>query len=113
MLWTINILPLRRILRVGVLRSFGAHRPLSLVFLLSAFCFLPSAHGASPWTRQPSGTMAWLHSVYFLDQNHGWVAGSNGTLLATTDGGATWRKLSSLTRDTLQDVYFADKEVGW
>src|SRR5256885_15681266 len=80
--------------------------------LLSAFCILPSAFSAT-WTRQKSGTMAWLHSVYFLDQNRGWVAGSNGTLLKTTDSGATWNKVSTFTRDTLRDVYFADDNRGW
>jgi len=82
------------------------------LLLLTAHCSLLTVF-ASPWTRQPSGTMAWLHSVFFLDRNRGWVAGSNGTLLTTTDGGATWKKLSTLTKDTLQDVYFADTEVGW
>jgi photosystem II stability/assembly factor-like uncharacterized protein len=57
--------------------------------------------------------MAWLRSVYFLDQNRGWVAGSNGTLLQTTDGGVTWKKLLPLTHDTLHDVYFANENVGW
>src|SRR5438105_12695545 len=80
--------------------------------LLIAHCSLLTVF-ASPWTRQPSGTMAWLRAVYFLDQSRGWVAGSNGTLLRTTDGGATWKKLSPLTKDTLQDVYFADTEAGW
>src|ERR1051326_3528681 len=80
--------------------------------LLAVFCILPSAYSAS-WTRQTSGTMAWLHSVYFLDQSRGWVAGSNGTLLRTTDGGATWKKLSTLTQDMLHDVYFADEKLGW
>jgi len=42
---------------------------------------------AASWTRQSSGTMAWLHSVYFLNEQRGWAAGSNGALLATTDGG--------------------------
>ena len=57
--------------------------------------------------------MAWLQSVYFLDQNRGWVAGSSGTLLQTTDGGASWKKVLALTKDTLHDVYFADENVGW
>src|SRR5438132_5910174 len=57
--------------------------------------------------------MAWLHSVYFLDQDRGWVAGSNGTLLQTIDGGTTWKRMSLLTKETLQDVYFADEKVGW
>jgi photosystem II stability/assembly factor-like uncharacterized protein len=86
--------------------------PRLLILLLSAFCFLPSAF-ASSWTCEPSGTMAWLRSVYFLDQNRGWVAGSGGTLLQTTDGGETWKRLLPLTRDTLHDVYFADENVGW
>jgi len=57
--------------------------------------------------------MAWLRSVYFLDQDRGWVAGSNGTLLRTTDGGATWKKILTLTKDTLHDLYFADEKTGW
>jgi photosystem II stability/assembly factor-like uncharacterized protein len=84
----------------------------SVVFLLTAYCSLLTASAAT-WTRQPGGTMAWLRAVCFLDQNHGWAAGSGGTLLETTDGGYTWRKLSALTKDNLRDVYFADERVGW
>jgi len=57
--------------------------------------------------------MAWLHAVYFLDQDHGWIAGGNGTLLSTTDGGVTWNKASLITKDSLIDVYFADSANGW
>jgi len=80
--------------------------------LLTAFWLLPSAYGSS-WARQRSGTMAWLHAVYFLDQNHGWVAGSGGTLLETADGGQTWNKLHPPTTDALRDVYFANDHDGW
>ena len=86
---------------------------LTLFFLLlTAHCSLLTANAAT-WTRQQTGTMSWLHGVYFLDQNHGWVAGSGGTLLETVDGGQTWRKLNSLTKDNLRDVYFADEKIGW
>ena len=57
--------------------------------------------------------MAWLHAVYFLDRDRGWVAGSGGTLLGTKDGGQTWKRLHPLTKDTLHDVYFANENVGW
>jgi photosystem II stability/assembly factor-like uncharacterized protein len=106
-------------LRLSVARKYSTCRevmPRSLVtafcLLLSAFCLLPSAYGSS-WTRQRSGTMAWLHAVFFLDQNHGWVAGSGGTLLETTDGGQTWTKVRPSTTDTLRDVYFANDHDGW
>ena len=114
MLCTMNILRRRDGAGAKIFRALTAHRSLLTFFLLllTAHCALVTVF-ASPWTRQPSGTMAWLHSVYFLDRNQGWVAGSNGTLLTTTDSGVTWKKLSTLTKDTLQDVYFGDKEVGW
>jgi len=91
-----------------------AHRPLLTFFflLLTAHCSLLTV-AAATWTRQPTGTMSWLHGVYFLDQNRGWVAGSGGTLLQTIDGGQTWRKLNTLTRDNLRDVYFANERIGW
>ncbi|MDX6385468.1 MAG: hypothetical protein QOK48_3041 [Blastocatellia bacterium] len=95
------------------------HRKPAIVFLLPAFClllsafFLPSANAAASWSRQPTGTMSWLHGIYFLDQNRGWVAGSGGTLLETIDGGQSWRKLNTLTRDNLRDVYFANEKIGW
>jgi photosystem II stability/assembly factor-like uncharacterized protein len=114
---TINIAPLRD-QQKSTTRTFcllsPAARRLLFVFalLLTAHCSLPTA-SAGNWTRQPTGTMAWLHGIYFLDQNRGWIAGSSGTLLETIDGGQTWRKLYPLTKDNLRDVYFANEKVGW
>ena len=68
---------------------------------------------SAAWTRQRSGTMAWLHAVYFLNPTTGWVAGSNGTLLFTNDGGRSWRAMRRPTEDALRDVYFSDQEKGW
>src|SRR4030095_12547938 len=72
------------------------------------------AQAQSPgWAKVNAGTMAWLHSVFFLDQNRGWVVGSKGTFLATTDGGKTWRQKASVTTDVLRDIYFVDEQNGW
>jgi len=125
MLGTIKISPLRGEPILAPLTILGRARdassflpaadcllPTVLCFLLTALCLLPSASAAT-WTRQSAGTMAWLRAVYFLDQNHGWVAGSGGTLLETVDGGQSWRKLRPLTTDNLRDVYFANEKIGW
>jgi photosystem II stability/assembly factor-like uncharacterized protein len=95
-----------------LLRSASCLLPPAFCLLLSAFCLLPSAYG-SAWTHQQSGTMAWLRAVYFLNETHGWVAGTNGALLETLDGGNHWKKLLLLTKDTLHDVYFANETTGW
>jgi photosystem II stability/assembly factor-like uncharacterized protein len=79
--------------------------------LLTAYCF--SARAAGVWTKQRSGSFAWLHALYFLDENRGWAAGGKGTLLRTDDGGNLWRTLPRPTDDSIKDVYFADERNGW
>lgn len=83
---------------------------LSLLFCLPLF-FSPSAYGA--WSRQESGTMAWLRAVYFLDEQKGWAVGGNGALLSTVDGGGKWQVQRRPSEDTLRDVYFASDQLGW
>lgn len=94
-------------------------RPLSTAFYLllllpTAYCLLPSsAFAAGAWTRQRSGSFAWLHAVYFLDENKGWAVGGRGALLSTDDGGNVWRSRTRPVEDTLRDVYFSDEQNGW
>jgi photosystem II stability/assembly factor-like uncharacterized protein len=54
-----------------------------------------------------------LYGVYFTDPNHGWVVGSDGTLLLTTDGGASWLKRDSGVSAHLYGVHFTDPNHGW
>ena len=42
------------------------------------------------WLRLSSGTSTDLSSVYFVDAETGWAAGSNLVIMHTGDGGATW-----------------------
>ncbi|MGH9902024.1 MAG: WD40/YVTN/BNR-like repeat-containing protein [Pyrinomonadaceae bacterium] len=99
--------------------SSGARRTVISFLLLSVCCLPPatfcrSAFGAGAvWTRQHSGTMAWLRSVYFLDAETGWAVGGKGTLLATSDGGKNWKAMPRPTEDALRDVYFFDARTGW
>lgn len=87
---------------------------LSRVSLCLLLLLLFSSPLSAAWRQQASGTMAWLHAVYFLDERRGWVAGSNGTLLYTADGGESWNLAERRpTEDTIRDLYFADERTGW
>src|SRR6185436_5571358 len=66
-------------------------RPMIKALLFLLLLAAPVFAQTGTWARQRAGTMAWLHSVYFLDQNRGWAIGSKGTLLQTIDGGNTWK----------------------
>lgn len=65
------------------------------------------------WTKQNSGTLAWLKTVYFVNERTGWIGGGNGTLLTTKDGGDTWKKAEKITSDTIRQIYFTDENNGW
>jgi photosystem II stability/assembly factor-like uncharacterized protein len=83
---------------------------------IAAWCLavvLSPAVLSGEWRKQPSGTLAWLHSIYFLNVQTGWIAGSNGALLTTDDGGATWKATAKPTEDNLRDVFFLDAKTGW
>ncbi|MGA9998461.1 MAG: YCF48-related protein [Pyrinomonadaceae bacterium] len=92
-------------------KRFDASPRLLCVVAMILACVVSAQAGV--WQRQQSGTMAWLHAVFFLDQSRGWAAGSNGALMRTTDGGATWQAARRPTEDALQDIAFVDAQNGW
>lgn len=82
-----------------------------LVVICCLFCFQTAR--SAEWTTVRSGTLAWLHDVYFFNGNKGFVAGSGGTLLATNDGGKSWEKRKIFIEDTIEQIHFTDENNGW
>jgi photosystem II stability/assembly factor-like uncharacterized protein len=83
-----------------------------LCLLVPVFARFTVAQTGS-WSKQRTGSLAWLHSVYFLNQNRGWAIGSKGTILATVDGGLTWQPTPPSSTDVLRDIIFVDQNNGW
>lgn len=65
------------------------------------------------WVKQESKTLAWLHDIYFVNENKGFIVGSGGTFLATDDGGKTWKKEKNFTTDNIRQIHFLDEKTGW
>jgi photosystem II stability/assembly factor-like uncharacterized protein len=84
-------------------------KKLSIIVLCLAFFQNVNAE----WKKQNSKTLAWLHSIHFADRNNGWIVGSNGTILKTTDGGENWQAQKKFNEDNIRDVYFSDVKNGW
>ena len=82
-------------------------------FLIVLFVASTALAQTGTWAKQPAGTMAWLHAVFFFDQNRGWAAGGKGTLLQTLDGGNTWKSRGAPTDDLVRDIFFIDEKNGW
>lgn len=68
---------------------------------------------AGNWATLPSGNSQGLYSVWFIDARTGYVAGSGGVLLKTSNGGEAWQSLTSNTTEDLLAVRFLDHSQGW
>ena len=80
------------------------------IILLCLICFQTAQ---AEWTKHNANTLAWLHDVYFLDKDTGWIGGSNGTFLKTSDGGKNWNKEKNITEDTIRQIYFINSKNGF
>lgn len=80
-------------------------------------------NGGMNWERSELPFLYSTASIYFIDENNGWIVGReekvNQTgsytelILNTRDGGKTWRKQSIGIYNPLRKVFFVDKENGW
>lgn len=82
-----------------------------LIAILSFFCIV---NIYPQWTNQnpvPNGNDLW--STYFIDDNTGWIVGSDGFIKKTTNAGLDWIQQNSGTTLTLKAVNFIDLNTGW
>lgn len=92
---------------IACLRSLG--RPLMLLALIAAGCAgAPSAGEGEP----APPTDAELYDIEFIG-NLGWVVGSNGTVLYTTNRGDSWQSGTTNTTETLYAVDMVNGREGW
>jgi len=66
------------------------------------------------WTNLnpvPNGNT--LRSVFFIDDNTGWMVGSDGFIIKTTNAGVDWIEQISGTTTYLKSVEFVDENNGW
>lgn len=54
-----------------------------------------------------------LEGVFFLNENYGFVSGTNGQIKKTINGGTSWQSLTSGSTRTLKDVFFLDENLGF
>jgi len=81
-----------------------------LILALSLF-MLSTTFGQ--WYQQFTGDPHKLISIYFVDENNGYAAGYEGTVLITTNGGEIWNSLSLGGTDFFHDIKFSDEQNGW
>ena len=61
----------------------------------------------------PAPPINHIYAIHFHDENTGWVAGSYGKLLKTTNGGTSWTEYSTPLSYRIEEVCFVDEDYGW
>ena len=89
----------------------------SILVVLLLLCTLQFAFAQKSWVKvSESEWQAGFSDVFFVDAQHGWIVGSNSTILHTTDGGMTWNRQPSqpLPFDImLKKIRFINPQTGW
>ncbi len=109
----------------GLLTTFFRSTPQSIFFLNEDTGWVvgddalieKTTDGGEHWESQTNpftGTTQQFESVYFVDADHGWIAGGDdGVILYTMDGGTHWSEQTSGTTEWLGSVFFANADTGW
>lgn len=80
------------------------------VFAILVLCFQTAN---AEWIKQRSNSFAWLRDIQFVSASRGWIVGTDGVIMSTTDGGTTWAHVPKFTTDTFRQIYFTDENNGW
>lgn len=100
----------------SIVRSWQRMFALLIVVLACIGCSKVPSISSNPWQVVNVPTEAKLLDIAFTDNpQHGYLVGSNATLLETNDGGDTWKPLNLELDDAryrFDSVSFAGKE-GW
>ncbi len=78
-------------------------------FILTDYGVNKSTDGGQTWVQKttPGG-----NSIFFIDQNTGWVVGNSGSIGKSSDGGETWTTISAGVTSNLNSVRFKNINLG-
>ncbi len=82
----------------------------TLFFFLIAFNIFSQN---SDWVYRNPNPQNDFYSVKFFNQNTGYISGSGGVILKTTNGCASYQTLATGVTSALYDMYFASQQAGF
>ena len=93
------------------LQSFEMNKLYKILMILVLLCGIQTAN--AEWVKQNTNSFAWFKDVFFIDQNKGWIVGTDGVIVSTENGGTTWTQAKKFTADSFVQIYFANETTGW
>ena len=81
--------------------------------ILFIFCLMSGALYPQWYVTHNPSTSESLTSIYFVNNDDGWIAGTHGTVFKTTNGGEEWQSLNTNYNGTITKIFFIDENNGW
>ncbi|HMS33482.1 MAG TPA: YCF48-related protein, partial [Ignavibacteria bacterium] len=75
-----------------------------------------SSNGGTNWTTYNVGVVADFTSISMINENTGYISGTNNRVMKTTDGGASWVAKTGPSPVATSQIYtcdFIDENTGW
>ncbi len=85
----------------------------NIFILFMLLVFDSTSNSQSGWQVLNSGVTAGLNALYFTNLQTGYVCGTGGTILKTTNEGVNWTPLISSVTYEIKDICFADNLTGY
>lgn len=85
-------------------------------WICGAGIVIKTTDGGITWNENPLSDpyqYKTFYSLYFLNSNTGWIAGTDGTILKTTDGGTSWTLIDFPSTSDINKIYFIDANNGF
>lgn len=82
--------------------------------LIACFCFfVNNALGQGIWSQLISNSTSHFKDIEFVTLDHGFIVGTSGTLLKTTNGGLVWDSIPLPSTSDLHAIDFPTAERGY
>ena len=88
-------------------------KPDGTVYFFGPNSSFSSPDGGVTFTRTEHGTGLFATSIFFFDDQYGYVVDRNGKFAATTDGGVSWQPGTNPSNSRLEAVFFTSRTTGW
>jgi photosystem II stability/assembly factor-like uncharacterized protein len=70
--------------------------------------------GGNSWQTQSVGTTNAISSIFFINDNIGWLSEYGGGIIKkSTDGGISWTQQPTGFSNNINSIFFIDQDNGW
>jgi len=77
------------------------------------YLFQNTIDGGQTWEEVNVNETEWISDFNFINENEGFVVGSDSKVYSTSDKGKSWQVIRDKSNTNIDVVFFLDRKTGW